>query len=335
MATPDHGKGSPRRVPDAAGNESLAQRGKRSSGRPTDAAGNKIHAEDGLNQRIARLAGAQRGTITRAQLLELGLDRGAIERRANDGTLHRVHRGVYLVGHEALAPMAREIAALLAFGGERAVISHSSAAGVWGFAAPLPAGADVHVTLIGSKRRSRAGVCLHRIASIDRRDLRRVDGVPLTAPARTLLDLAAIKHHGLEHAFIEAHAKGLVRANDVEAALHRAGPRHGARALRALISDNASGFTRSRAERLLPRFNLPFGKYVVDACWPEQRLVVEVDGYGPHGHRAAFERDRRKDMALTAAGYTVIRVTWRQLNEEPLAVVAVIATALGRGRQPG
>jgi very-short-patch-repair endonuclease len=115
---------------------------------------------------------------------------------------------------------------------------------------------------------------------------------------------------------------------------------------RALMSDNAAGFTRSRGERRLrrvtrsarlpePSFNVPFGRYELDAVWQERRLVVEVDGYGAHGHRAAFERDRRKDMALVAAGYEVIRVSWHQLNEEPLAVVAVIATALGRGRHPG
>ena len=99
----------------------------------------------------------------------------------------------------------------------------------------------------------------------------------------------------------------------------------GTRALRALQSDNASGFTRSAAERMLrgliraanlprPRFNARLAGYEVDAVWPDRRLVVEVDGYAYHGHRAQFERDRRKDLALTAAGYRVIRVSWRQLT---------------------
>jgi very-short-patch-repair endonuclease len=250
---------------------------------------------------------------------------------------------VYLVGHEALAPLARETAALLACG-EGAAISHSSAAILWGLAPP--SAGDVHVTVAGRKVRSRPGLRAHRTAQLEAQDLRRVGGVPVTAPARTLLDLAASRWPDLEPAFAEAHAQRLLDAAELERAIRRAGRRRGVRALRALISDNASGFTRSRAERLLrrllraarlpePTFNAPFHQYELDCVWPKQRLVVEVDGYGPHGHRAAFERDRRKDMALTAAGYRVIRVSWRQLNEEPLAVVAVIATALGRGRQPG
>jgi very-short-patch-repair endonuclease len=69
----------------------------------------------------------------------------------------------------------------------------------------------------------------------------------------------------------------------------------------------------------------------VDVVWPEHRLVIEVDGYTFHGHRVAFERDRRKDQALMTAGYRVVRVTWRQLVDEPLAVLVVIATALSSG----
>jgi very-short-patch-repair endonuclease len=84
-----------------------------------------------------------------------------------------------------------------------------------------------------------------------------------------------------------------------------------------------------------PRFNARLAGYEVDAVWPDRRLVVEVDGYAYHGHRAQFERDRRKDLALIAAGYRVIRVSWRQLTQEPLAVVAVIASALNLGRAPG
>jgi very-short-patch-repair endonuclease len=137
-----------------------------------------------------------------------------------------------------------------------------------------------------------------------------------------------------------------VTAREIEQLLERIGPRKGSRALRALLSDNASGFTRSKAERLLrelirsanlpmPRFNAQIAGYEVDAVWPQQRLIVEVDGYAYHGHRAQFERDRRKDLALTAAGYRVIRVSWRQLTNDRLALVAVISAALSLGREPG
>jgi very-short-patch-repair endonuclease len=241
--------------------------------------------------------------------------------------------------------LGRETAALLACG-EDAVISHSSAAILWSMAAPTGGETDVHVTVVGRRCRSRIGLRAHFAAALDPRDRRRIGGLPVTSPARTLFDLAASGWPDLERAFADAHARGLLRATELENAIRRAGPRPGVRALRALMTDNESGFTRFKAERMLrklvrdarlpePRFNVPFQHHELDCVWSEHRLVVEVDGYGSHGHRAAFERDRRKDMALVAAGYRVIRVTWRQLTEEPLAVVAVVATALGRGRHPG
>lgn len=307
--------------------------------------GNEIPGREPLDQRVARIATSQRGSITNEQLARVGLRRSAIGRRSDNGTLHRVFRGVYLVGHEALAPYARESAALLACG-EHAVLSHSSAAFVWGIVAPPLPDAHVHVIVIGRKIRSRPGLIAHRSNTLQPGDLRRVHGLPVTAPAWTLFDLAASNHPALESAFAEAHAKRLVTPNDVIHAINRAGARPGVRALRALTDDNASGFTRSHAERLLrklirdaripqPRFNVRFRQYELDACWAEQRLVVEVDGYGFHGHRAQFERDRRKDMELTAAGYRVIRVTWNQLKHEPFAVVAVIVAALSLSRGPG
>ena len=149
----------------------------------------------------------------------------------------------------------------------------------------------------------------------------------MTAPARTLFDLAATGYPHLERAFGDAHAQRLVTAREIERpARAQPDPRAGTRALRALLSDNASGFTRSKAERILrgllrsanlplPRFNARVAGYEVDAFWPEHRLVIEVDGYAYHGHRAQFERDRRKDLALTAAGFRVIRVSWRQLTQ--------------------
>jgi very-short-patch-repair endonuclease len=250
---------------------------------------------------------------------------------------------VYLVGHKARGPLAREQAALLA-AGDKAVISHSSAAVVWSLGKPVDQ--EVHVTLTEGHRRSRRGLVVHRGPSLEPPDIRRVQGVPVTAPARTLLDLAAIRYPALERAFADAHAQGLIKPYDLAAAIDRAGPRRGVRALKALISDNASGFTRSEAERILrrlireanlpePRFNVPFRQYELDAVWLDHRLVLEVDGYNYHGHRAQFESDRRKDLALTAAGYRVIRITWRQLTSQPLTVVAVIATALGGARPPG
>jgi very-short-patch-repair endonuclease len=277
--------------------------------------------------------------------MDAGLLHSSIGRRSDRGLLHRIHRGVYVLGHKALAQYARESAALLA-AGDRAVISHISAAAVWGFGPPPAPEDDIHITTIGSKVRSRPGLTAHRSRTLQPCDIRRLHGLPVTAPARTLFDLAATGYHHLDRAFGEAHAQRLVTARDIEDAIERAGPRAGIRALRALQSDNASGFTRSKAERILrrllrdanlpmPRFNAKIAGYEVDAVWPDRHLIVEVDGYAYHGHRAQFERDRRKDLALTAAGYRVIRVSWRQLTQEPFALIAVISSALSDSRKPG
>jgi very-short-patch-repair endonuclease len=143
----------------------------------------------------------------------------------------------------------------------------------------------------------------------------------------------------VEHAFIEAHGRRLVHAPELASALERWGRRPGVRALRALIEANASGFTRSKAERKLrqllragrlpePLANATVLGYMVDFVWPAHRLVLEFDGYGFHGHRRAFETDRRRDAALVAGGYRVIRVTWLQLTLESYAVLAAVASAL-------
>jgi very-short-patch-repair endonuclease len=286
----------------------------------------------------ASLAGTQQGNVTRGELLDAGVSRHVIQRRLQAGELHRVHQGVYLAGHTALAPRALEAAALLACG-ERAVISHRSAAYLWSL---IPARPDeVDVTIVGSNRRRRKGIRLHFAARLDAQDLRAIDNLRVTAPARTIIDFAAeAEDDELEAAISEARALKRITHGELERALERAGPRKGVGRVRALLrAECDTGYTRSRAERLMRRLlraaglrqpltNRPLLGYNVDFLWPEQRLVVEVDGYQFHGHRDAFERDRKKDQVLTAAGYTVIRITWRQLTEEPIRVIAAIASAL-------
>jgi very-short-patch-repair endonuclease len=108
-----------------------------------------------------------------------------------------------------------------------------------------------------------------------------------------------------------------------------------------LATEPGSTYTRSKAERLIrrlmraaelpqPLVNQPLNGFTVDFLWPDARLILEVDGHRTHGDRLAFERDRRRDQVQVAAGYTVIRVTWRQLQQEQMAVMARIAQALAR-----
>lgn len=289
-----------------------------------------------VGQAIARLATAQKGPISRRQLQATGLSSSAVGRRAGNGQLHRIYQGVYVPGHQALAPLAREAAALLACGAG-AILSHESAAMAWSMITDYFG--EVHVTMVGRQLHSRAGLRIHRTSATPQ--VRKRHGLPVMSPAQTLIDLARAKSPHLEHAFIEAHGGHLLRADELARAIDGVGPKPGTRLLRELIAANASGFTRSKAERKLrailraarlpePQTNATVLGYLVDCVWPEHRLVVEFDSYGFHGHRRAFETDRRRDATLTAAGYVVIRITWLQLTREPYAVLATLAAALAR-----
>jgi very-short-patch-repair endonuclease len=291
----------------------------------------------GIGRAVARVAARQFGVITRAQLLDIGLSPSAISRRLADGRLHRIHRGIYLVGHPVAPPGALEMAALLACGDD-AVLSHTSAAARWGFAS---AGEDVHVTVSGRHRDHLDGVRVHCVRSLSTTEVRRRHGLPVTSPARTLLEMAEeVPLEELERAVAEGRRLGLARDGELEAQLDRSPGRHGVKPLRSLLKREAGpAFTRSQAEQRLlklirnarlpsPRCNVPAAGHEVDFLWPEQKLVVEIDGYAFHRSRTAFETDRRRDADLQLAGYRVLRITWRRLVEEPEAVVAQIATAL-------
>lgn len=285
------------------------------------------------------LATRQEGAVKRSQLLQAGVGASVIKRLIRTGTLHRRHHGVYIVGHLALAPYANESAALLACG-DRTVISHRSAAFLWGLASRP---GDVDVTLIRRQCRPKRGIRLHRVAALEARDVRRRHALPVTSPARTVIDLAADAGDGeLEKVIAAGRSAGLLRDGELERALELAGSRPGTGRLRRLLSaEGATGITRSEGERILRRYlraaglplfgtNRRIGAWELDFLWAGERLVVELDSYEFHKDRAAFERDRRKDMALRDAGYTVIRITGRQLIDEPLLVIAHVARALDR-----
>jgi very-short-patch-repair endonuclease len=233
---------------------------------------------------------------------------------------------VYAVGHVALPPLGRETAALLACG-DGAVLSHLSAAAVWGLAHAPP---TVEVTVPRDRRPRPRGVRVHRPNSLTADETRMRDGLRVTTPKRTLTDLArTLSLDDLERVVAEAHARRLVPAfggEDVPAKLRQVlagGPR----------------LTKSEAERLLlrlirraglpvPETNVLVAGCQVDALWRDQRIAVEVDSWGFHGHRAAFERDRRRDVKLRAAGTLPVRLTARQLTDEPEAVIAHLAQLL-------
>jgi very-short-patch-repair endonuclease len=232
------------------------------------------------------------------------------------------------------------VAALL-HAGDDCVLSHDTAAAVWGLVGDSD---PVHVTLAGRRIRAQPGLDLHRVSTLDIRDVRICRGFPVTAPARTLLDRAAVVGEDeLLRTLAQARVKRLVTDADLAGALERAPTRPGAALLRRVLRQEVGAApTRSEAERRLlrlvadaelpvPETNVRRHGFEVDFVWRAARLVLEIDGYAFHGHRGAFEANRRRDQVLVAAGYRVIRVTWRQLCEEPLAVAVRIAQALGAG----
>jgi len=280
-------------------------------------------AEAALVERARR----QHGVLTIHQLRAAGLGTHAIERRVSRGWLRRLHRGVYAVG--ALESELTTPTAALAAYGRNAILSHRTAAVLWRLLPARPAD-PVDVTLLNANRRGRNGVRIHHA---QRTQIRRRYGLRLTSPAQTLADLPP---HELETAYNEALVLKLVTNQEVRAFAARS------RALRDLVEETP-GMTRSRMERRLralikqaalpaPLSNVRVHGHEVDMYWPAHRLVVEFDGWNTHSSRTAFESDRLKDAALQLAGERVIRVTGRQLEGSPHAVVARLAVAISTMR---
>ena len=259
-----------------------------------------------------------------------------------NGRLLQAHRGVYSVGHSTAQPLGRETAALLAVG-PKAVLSHQSAAFVWGIVPAPPDDVPVDVLVPARHVRRRLGIVAHRTTRLDRSEARICQGLPVTSPARTLRDIAGTgTMRELERAVDEALVRRIVRLQQLRAAVAGDKGRRGGPILAALLEHRGNTtITRSQAEeRMLeiiraagfppPEMNARINGYEVDLLWRPQRLVVEIDGYTYHSTRSAFERDRAKDATLAAAGYLVIRITWLQMEHEPYVVVVHLAQALAR-----
>jgi len=293
-----------------------------------------------IDAAIARLAARQLGLVAVWQLAELGIGRGAIELRVGQGRLHRVHRGVYLVGHSVLPLNALELAAVLACG-PGAVASHHSAAGLWSMVKRV-ASVDVRVTVPGRRVRSRKGIRAFTVKHLDPRDRRMLGPVPVTAPARTIIDMAGmLEPEYVEPLIADAQGRRLLPKGELEEAMGRAPHSRGIAALRSLIQ--APKLTRREGERRLlqliretglpePQSNAPLGPYLVDFLWPEHKLIVEFDSKQWHGDRVhgRFESDRRRDGHTLALGYATKRVTWKELTAEPAELAALLRTLLKR-----
>jgi very-short-patch-repair endonuclease/predicted transcriptional regulator of viral defense system len=290
-------------------------------------------AKPPVDRRLSVLAARHHGVVTRTQLASLGLSPTAIDKRAKAGRLHRIHRGVYAVGHRRLTEHGMFLAAVFA-GGDGAVLSHVSAARLWRL--PWPRSPGIDVTVRRSAGRRLRGIVVHR-ASLAPHEATILEAIPVTSPSRTLIDLADYgKRRPLERAIDEATYLRL----EVGALEPRCG-RRGSGLLAELLAEHTPGTTLTRSrleERFLwmcrahgltpPEVNRRIEGYEVDFAWRVQRLIVETDGHAAHGTRTAFERDRLKDAELTAAGWRVVRVTYRRLVGRPEAVTAQLLRLL-------
>lgn len=285
-----------------------------------------------VERAIARIAARQDNVITGDQLTAAGLGRGAIAHRVKVRAMQRLHVNVYLLGAAPPTPMARARAAALACGPD-AVVSHRSAACLFGLL-PETTG-DVDVTIPGRHQAPRPGIRRHRVKSLPRHHVTNANGIRVTSIARTICDLAATESaRATEQAFQEALYREIVTDKALKAVLAREPRRRGSPVIRALL--NNPSLTRSERERRIlrlikdaqlpkPLTNVPLNGYKADVFWPQYNLILEFDGWQAHGHRHAFESNRKRDQVMLAKGLRTLRVTDRQLTTEPIALVARIA----------
>ena len=290
---------------------------------------------------MLELARRQHGVVARRQLVELGVSDDQALARAAAGWLIRLHRGVYAVGPGKLSWRGRWLAAVLA-AGEGTLLSHHSAAALWKLTTPKRG--DVQVTVPGTGgRRGHAGIELHRSTTLVDEDCHERDGIPVTGPARTIVDLAraGLRDRRLERILDEADRHRLLNPAVFDAGVG-AGTRRLPSSLRALLAGHTAGSTLTRSEleeRFLllcrerdippPLVNAQLLGLTVDFLWPHAALVVELDGRAFHDTRRGFQDDRDRDTMLVAAGFRTMRFTWWDVIRRPGVVVHRLRRALG------
>ena len=297
-------------------------------------------SQDPVDRRIAGLALGQHGVVAGWQLAGLGLSANAARKRVASGRLHRVHRGVFVVGHAGLTQNGRFMAAVLACG-PGSYASHFCS----GVLLHLGLGVRrlIDITARGSRGRARNGIRVHSSTTLLPRDVTVIDGIPCTCLARTLLDIAEDgPRRDVERAIDRAEQQRLLYMNAIDDVLARAEGRRGAKLLRAVLAEHRAGSTLTRNE--LEEAFLAIGCAVelppdaanvwiafpdgggaeADFVYRDHALVVEVDGRDPHTTRKAFNADRRRDQRLMLLGWRVVRFSWQQVTFEPDYVAATL-----------
>jgi very-short-patch-repair endonuclease len=290
---------------------------------------------------IWALVRRQHGAIARRQLLEVGLSARQIERRIASGRLHPVWRGVYAVGRPVLGKRGRWMAAVLACGPD-GVLSHGSAAALWGFGAER--GGPIDVSVPSRRRVRQPGIRVHRRSEGAMGDAAVHEGIPITSPVRTLIDQATrLRPMQLERAVNEADKLGRVRADVLHASLddHRGQP--GVMALRKLLDPLTFRLSDSELEQLMrplaraaglptPETKAWVNGYEVDFFWPKLGIVLEADGLKYHRTASQQKRGLERDQTHLAGGMWPLRFSHWQIKHEPAYVRRILRSAVARAR---
>lgn len=303
--------------------------------------------------RVLEIARSQHGVAGRTQLVHAGASASMISRWLRSRRLVPFHRGVYAVGHDIVDVRGRWMAAVLSAGG-RSALSHRSAGALWGICSQ---GTTSEVIRSSGPGRSWPGLAkdsrvgdralrVHRSRVLTPTDFTVRESIPVTTPARTLLDLAStLSGRRLESAVVEAEKRRLIDRRDLEEITARGPGWRGIKNLRRILEDWNGEATHTRSEleiRFLalcgeaavpsPAVNVLVSGHEVDCLWSFARLVVELDGFAHHSDRATFERDRGRDLDLRRAGYEVVRVTSRMLSNDRQSLIELLRNRTVDGR---
>lgn len=292
-------------------------------------------------RQIVSIAARQQGLVTRRDLLAAGVPAATVSDWLGTGRLHQIHRGVYSVGQPVGGADARRMAAVLACGAG-AYLSHRCCCEHWELVPAAP-GTPLEVTVLGRRPKGPRGVRVHRAEEVAEDELTVLRGVPVTSAARAVIDLAATAdRYTVAKAYEEGLIQGFYDRDEMARLVDRHAGRRGIKKVRFLVERDAPpSWTIGEAHKRLlelvrsaglphPETEVQIGPYRVDMLWRRERVIVEVDGATYHSLPSRIEADKRRDAELAARGYIVIRVTWRQLIDEPHAVLARITSVLAQ-----
>jgi hypothetical protein len=262
------------------------------------------------------VADRQYGHVTRRQLLELGIPARTIAAWGENRRLITVHAGVYAVGHAQKSALAKAMAAVLACG-DRAVLSHDSAAALWDIRRwpPVP---EVTCAL----ERRRPGIRTHRTETLTTRDVRRHHNIRVTSPSRTILDIQTrLTDRQITRAVNELRLHQHLKATELERLVNRS-------TRIANLIDPAQNPTRSGQEDdfvtfcrdhglPIPRTNVMLFGHERDAVFATEKVIVEIDSWATHRSHQSFRSDRKRDALAAEHGYLTVRVISELLAADP------------------